>query len=623
MAIMIPADCDEFETNGECKFYEFLEEVAKPDPNYIVWYSLEIEKRKFDFLLFNREIGLVVLEVKDWLLEEIIKADKKTVKRRTARGEEENKNPFEQADGYKYAIMDKIRKDGRLVNERGKIKIPLNTGVIFTNIKKSEFLGFHYDAIFDIDRMFFWDNLHESNISFDLSGSSFSKIVKEMFPPLFKFKLTDKEIDLLRIIIFPEISINLPCRTNLMTLEKKKKHLIYLDKSQESIARQLSDGHRIIKGPPGSGKTIVLVHKAKFIKNNRHRIKSILFICYNLTLVGYIKRLLKNDKIPIGRDGVEVYSFYDFCGTILKEDIEHKKDELYYQTITDMVIDELKRCPQKRYDAVLIDEGQDFSDEMFKVVMMLLNEGTNNLTIAMDDNQNLYKRNQSWKELGIHASGRRTRLLKDVYRSTVELVDFFNEWLRKKNNQSEIRDVSNIQTEMFPGFNEFHGPPPLIEKMDCENSYIEFIINTVIDFNKKDGIPLSEIAIVYFSKDFGSPASSSMVATIIDSLDSKGIFNFWVSEDIRAKKSYDITRDCVTVSSIHSIKGFDFSCVLLVGLDSIQNDYTRWSDGQINNLVYVAITRARDSLIIPYLNKTKVIERLIDCLPMSENIKPI
>jgi len=546
-----------------------------------------------------------------------------TIRLITGKQEKKHSNPIEQANRYKYNIIRKIEKDGMLINNdfkyKGKSKVPVSCGVIFTNITKSKFLSAGLEKVFDINKIFFWDDLDEkSDIRCDLSGDTFSIRVKERFSPLFHFRLTEREIDHLRFIIFPEICINLPQRTNLITLEQKKKHIKYMDTIQESIARQISDGHRIIKGPSGSGKTIVLVHKANFLRHNNPHIKSILFLCYNLTLVGYIKRLLKNKKIPMGHHCVEVYNFYDFCGTVLNEDIDHEKDDLYYQTIMEMVIDELNHHPRK-YDAVLIDEGQDFSDEMFKIVMSLLNEKTNNLTIAIDDNQNLYRRRQSWKDLGIQAHGRRTKTLKDVYRSTVELVDFFNRWLGEKNSASKIEDMPNRQMEIFPGFDDFHGPSPLIEKMDCENSYIEFIINTVSDFNQKDDIPLSEIAIVYFSKDFGSPVSSSMVATIIGSLDSKGIFNFWVSEDIRAKKSYDITRDCVTVSSIHSIKGFDFSCVLLVGLDSIQNDYTRWSDDQINNLVYVAITRARDTLVIPYLNKTKTIERLIDCLPTGKS----
>ena len=62
------------------------------------------------------------------------------------------------------------------------------------------------------------------------------------------------------------------------------------------------------------------------------------------------------------------------------------------------------------YDAILVDEGQDFSDDMYKVVTLILNEKTNNLTIALDEGQNIYHRKQSWKDLGIQAKGRLHRI---------------------------------------------------------------------------------------------------------------------------------------------------------------------------------------------------------------------
>jgi hypothetical protein len=37
MATMIPVDIEEFETEGEKAFYEFLEGVAKPDAHYLRW----------------------------------------------------------------------------------------------------------------------------------------------------------------------------------------------------------------------------------------------------------------------------------------------------------------------------------------------------------------------------------------------------------------------------------------------------------------------------------------------------------------------------------------------------------------------------------------------------------
>ncbi|MBU2053823.1 MAG: hypothetical protein KKC25_02440 [Proteobacteria bacterium] len=41
----------------------------------------------------------------------------------------------------------------------------------------------------------------------------------------------------------------------------------------------------------------------------------------------------------------------------------------------------------------------------------------------------------------------------------------------------------------------------------------------------------------------------------------------WISEDYRAKRSYDVTTKSVTISTIHSVKGFDYACVFLLGLD--------------------------------------------------------
>ena len=91
-------------------------------------------------------------------------------------------------------------------------------------------------------------------------------------------------------------------------------------------------------------------------------------------------------------------------------------------------------------------------------------------------------------------------------------------------------------------------------------------------------------------------------------LDIRGTQYDWVSEDYRAKKTYGITTDSVTVSTVHSVKGFDYAAVFVVGLDLL--DQSRWAEEQINRLTYVAITRARFRLYIPYLTENEIIDRL-------------
>ena len=51
MATMIPKDIDEFKTEGEKRFYRFLESVAKPDQKYTIWYLPDVEGREPDFIL--------------------------------------------------------------------------------------------------------------------------------------------------------------------------------------------------------------------------------------------------------------------------------------------------------------------------------------------------------------------------------------------------------------------------------------------------------------------------------------------------------------------------------------------------------------------------------------------
>ena len=62
MATMIPGGVEDFKTEGERRFYRFLESVAKPDHEFTTWYLHDIEGREPDFILFGSELGLLIFE---------------------------------------------------------------------------------------------------------------------------------------------------------------------------------------------------------------------------------------------------------------------------------------------------------------------------------------------------------------------------------------------------------------------------------------------------------------------------------------------------------------------------------------------------------------------------------
>jgi hypothetical protein len=109
MAIMIPNDVEEFQTEGERVFFRFLQAVAKPDSKFVCWYTPDIEGKEPDFLLFSEEIGLVIFEVKDWALNQIREADPHQFLVAFGERPEPKKNPLHQAHDYLVSLKAKIQ----------------------------------------------------------------------------------------------------------------------------------------------------------------------------------------------------------------------------------------------------------------------------------------------------------------------------------------------------------------------------------------------------------------------------------------------------------------------------------------------------------------------------------
>ncbi len=613
---MIPEGIEKFTTDGERQVYKFLGAVAKPDSDYIVWYSPDIQGREPDFILYNDAVGLIILEVKDWSLSQILEADRKQFRLFMNGKEEIRKNPFLQAQGYFHACMDAISKDGQLLSNtpgsHGNPKIPMHCGVVFTNINKFEFREKALGTVIEENQVFFWDDLHpESPMCLDRSGQLFHAVLESKFEPRFSFNLTGKEKIHLKQIIFPVVRVEQSRKSAEAEYSVMEMRISALDHHQESLARKYDGGHRILKGPSGCGKTLVLINKAFFLKRYNPKIKTILFVCFNITLVNYIKRMLSERRVPFGANGVDVVHFYELCGKLLEDKVEfEKQDGDYFQLVLEEAIEKAKY--HEKYDAILIDEGQDFSDAMFRVVMNLLNPQTDNLTIALDENQNIYSTQRNWKELGIHARGR-THALNFVYRSTKELTDFAQEFATDLHEQTDI--IEPRQKIMFPDFFDFRGPIPTIQQFPDIDSVITFLSSQIQKLVYDDGYPMSEIAVLYGTSKIPGNFSHSLVDLIDKKFSEAGILFKWASEDYRAKKTYDITTNSVTVSSIHSVKGYDFAAVFILGFDWLEEG--RWDIKQIDRLVYVGITRARYRLYLPFVLQNRVVIKLKDTFEHS------
>ncbi len=610
MATMIPDNVQAFKTDGERAFYHFLQTIAKPDDQYLVWYSPDLNEQEPDFVLYNKNAGIVIFEVKDWALDQIVEANPHTFRIKFGAKLETRANPLHQACGYMYDLMDVLKLDGQLLSKdiahAGKPVIPISYGVVFTNINKHEYKETAFQQVLAADKAFFWDDLHpEADICQDPSGNCFAGIFKEKFKPLFPFKLSGQQMDHLKHLLFPSVRVEIPERSP-NPYPVRCSRLKSLDNHQESIARKFESGHRILSGPSGCGKTLILVHKVASLLKYNPNIKTILFVCFNVTLVNYIKRLLSGKGLSLDENGVHVAHFYQLCAEILNESVNfEKEDSEYYDLVIQETLEKYE-TNEIKYDAILVDEGQDFSADMLRVITGVMNPKTNNLTIALDENQNLYRKDFSWSDVGIKARGR-VHKLDYVYRSTQQLTRFAS--LFMANTTTDKKAVGHEQQQLFPDFFNFTGPLPEIVQLKYFDAICQYIADKTAETVKKDECPFSEIAVLYAKKTPPDGTSQTVPELIEKALAAKGLFSNWISKNYQNKRTYDITTDSVAINTIHSAKGFDYACVFLIGLDSL--DEAKATTEQIERLAYVGMTRARYQLYIPYINKTPVIEKLL------------
>jgi hypothetical protein len=599
MASMIPDYINEFTTEGERRFYHFLQSFAKPDDHYTTWYLPDLHGREPDFVLYCTAIGLIVFEVKDWSLDQIREADPHSFLLRMGKDHKRLKSPLHQAREYLNSLMDSIKADGQLVsrdtNHFGKAKIPIDCGVVFPNINRDEYCRRGLERVIDIKRIFFEDDLHqESNICRDDSGKCFQEKLIGMFPPRFKFELSEAEYDHLKQLLFPVIKINHPQRNSCAYVDPARR-IHVLDDRQEAIARRCTPGINLISGSSGTGKTLILVQKAAFLRHYRPEIKNILFVCRNIALVNYIKRLLSEKGIGIGPGAVEVYHFYELCSKVLGEHIHYEDEgDDYYQLVIEETLSRISGSGMK-YDAVLMDEGEDFTEKMIAVVDALVNAESPNLTIAADAHEINQSRNITIKLKSRYPEIRVDQLGK-MHRNTSEIHNFVGKFLKWKQIPSTSCDAS--------------GPAPQVQMFGNCAEIAAFVSETIKTFHESGEYPLSEMAILY-TQGVTAGEKVSLPEILMAELESKGIITNWIAEDYRSKRSYDITTDMISISTIDSAKGLDYACVFLVGLDDLDEDRP---EDETRGLVYTAITRARHRLYIPYLSKTGLLEDILASL---------
>jgi UDP-N-acetylglucosamine transferase subunit ALG13 len=603
MARVVPDRISKTSTAGEKLLFTTLKDYLPED--YVVYYEPEINGKRPDFVIIGPTLGILVLEVKDYKRDTLVELNhEEWVIQYGDRDITTVKNPLKQARENVFHIADFLKKDKTLLRWegefKGKLKFPYGFGTVFTGLKQEHFVQ---DNLFHIIEPKFV--LTRDQIDPHEEGFSKEKLLDKIhnmftFPHKNVVYLSEKDINTIRYHLFPEIRISSELKDTDVYMDRwliSLNNLRVMDLHQENLAKALGDKHRLIRGVAGSGKTIVLASRVKMLFK-QHPEWKILVLCYNIALSTRLKHLIQqritepDDLLDLIQNGgndsyshqVEVYNFHEWL--YKKFGIRNDQEVSSYQG----------DLPQ--YDAILIDEGQDFEPEWLNLVSRCLNPDTQSFLLVEDRAQNIYKRKTSLlKETGLDFRGR-SRILSINYRNTKQIIQFAWDFYR---HHSELGNKLAQKTEDLieiipPQHTDREGPNPFVSKCANIEEEMHLVAKSIHKLYTKYGVPYSEMLILYrIKKDNRTP----YVDIIRKVLEESKLPYCWISESNEKKRTFSMEEQSIKISTIESAKGLDFRAVFVVNVENMPFALAEDVEREVA-LIYIAMTRALEWLFLTF-----------------------
>ena len=379
MARMVPFPMLPTVSSAERRLYEgFLEQLAD---EYVVYHSVDWVlgaaspggppvQGEADFLIAHPVDGLLVLEVKGGELAYDPATQRWTQAGRTGR-HFLDEDPFHQARDEMHSLIEILSHQPSWDRWRPSY----GYGVAFP------------DGIFDHDA-------HPAARAAwvidrdDLSRLSdrVREIMRTWRSPRRRFGAEGMEA--LQNALGLRVEIRTPLK---LRFDEEDRRIVELTNDQSYVLSYVTKRHRAaIVGPAGSGKTILALQVARRLAAGGNRT---LLACFNWRLANYL-----HEQVGV-TPGLEVFHFHGLCRDVAEkaglaippEPAEEAAAKRYYTDTLPGFLDEGARRLGPRFDAMVIDEAQDFRPEWWPKLMRLhTHEQDGYLFVFADSNQNLY-----------------------------------------------------------------------------------------------------------------------------------------------------------------------------------------------------------------------------------------
>jgi hypothetical protein len=534
--------------SAERKVYESLSRQLPRQ--YTVYYSrpwmgLTADGREIDgeadFVVAHPDHGVLTLEVKGGAISHNAR-DGSWCSRDRYGLRHVIKNPVEQARRSKHELLRKLKERTALQHHF----IPIRHGVVLPDSSRpASDLGadmplriFAFEE--DLERLGRWVEERMSTIENGLPSNG---------------RFGSEGVEELDRLLARSFQLHTPLAR---VVESDEQQIISLTEEQYQVLDGFETHKRLaIAGGAGTGKTLLALEKARRLAAGG---LNVLLTCYNRPLADFLREAAPE------ADNLTIATFHELCFSVSRqaglpnagEGLDGPgnrvaRHQFFDVALPEMLMTAIGLMPEYRFDAIIVDEGQDFRPEWLVPLELCLQDPTDSLLyVFYDDNQRLNEGHGSFAGSIPQNPFRLTRNLRNTKHIFLAARPFYQS-LGTRPAGPEGGEVEYV--ELRPGQS----------KLDAVSRAVERMIH-------QEHIAVEDLAVLT-----GRSVESSQL------LKDDRLAN------LRTTRAGVTVAGRLVVDTVRRFKGLERPVVILVDIDAMVNDL---------ELLYVGLTRPRSHLLV-------------------------
>lgn len=561
-------------------------------PNDLIYLDPDINGAKPDFLLLRPNVGVIVISIFEEDLSHCrFDSEKKKILVNSTDGNQKSRelqSPLDTLSNYQSLLIENVRRLTEAIiddnRHLGLIKKVLICTKGSTDQAKALFTKPNYSIIFGGE---FISNENISKSLFDVLKFNFSS-------PIFD----DTVLNRLKRDLSP------------IWHSYREGIDVTLTKEQAELAKSIEGAHRKISGVVGSGKTQVLATRA--VNAQIRTGGDVLILTFNITLANYLRMRLSQIRADFPWDKIHIDYYHRFFRKYASVNNLH----VHFGSYNDEYFFGDGTSKQLKFDAILIDEVQDFETSWLKVLMKHFLKENGEFVVFGDPRQNIYNRpldNKGDIRLGVIQSEWNHTLDKSKRFSNPALSELaikFQETFYGSADMTHFPYNSNQQTEFQFNLMKYEK----IDTTDSSEDLAERVYNICKTFIDENDLNVSEVAIIGPQSEILRKIDylyrmQTRERTTVTFVRKEGIdrisrqasqASYGYKQDLDRlekvnKNRFTMQTRYLKLSTIQSFKGWEAKTIIcILQEDSDNDDNLRMS----SQLVYTGITRAQENLFV-------------------------